>query len=444
MKMPEKPPRTKPLWDTLLKSGPEKIGKILSSGIGPTVEGRYLHWEKLRHRAPPNGLTSEEWWFAIKNRRTSLSKQLPLLSKKQHPFTYGLVDPIPEQLHLVDLGAGGLIQMPDQLTNPETKDQYYVSSLIEEAITSSQLEGATTTRLVAKEMIREGRPPQDRSEQMILNNYMTMQRIGSLKDRPLSMELVFELHRQVTDKTLDNPDAAGRFRHESERIYVGDDYGEVFHDPPTAHELNDRMAALCDFANGKTPAEFIHPAIRSVLLHFWLAYDHPFVDGNGRTARALFYWSMLRHKFWLCEFLSISHVILKAPIKYYTAFLHTETDENDATYFILYHLDVLRKAIDELHEYIGRKTKELKALEARLRAMGVLNNRQRALISHALRHPHHRYTIESHKTSQNVVYQTARTDLLDLVDRGFLQTEKAGRTFLFVPVSDLEKRLSRS
>jgi Fic family protein len=153
---------------------------------------------------------------------------------------------------------------------------------------------------------------------------------------------------------------------------------------------------------------------------------------------------MLRHKFWLCEFLSISHVILKAPIKYYTAFLHTETDENDATYFILYHLDVLRKAIDELHEYIGRKTKELKALEARLRAMGVLNNRQRALISHALRHVHHRYTIESHKTSQNVVYQTARTDLLDLVDRGFLQTEKAGRTFLFVPVSDLEKRLSRS
>ena len=65
---------------------------------------------------------------------------------------------------------------------------------------------------------------------------------------------------------------------------------------------------------------FLHPVIRSILLHFWVAYDHPFVDGNGRNARALFYWSMLRHGFWLAEFFSISHEILKAPRKYYRAF----------------------------------------------------------------------------------------------------------------------------
>ena len=58
---------------------------------------------------------------------------------------------------------------------------------------------------------------------------------------------------------------------------------------------------------------FIHPMIRSIILHFWLAYDHPFVDGNGRTARALFYWSMLRHGYWLFEFISISQIILKGP-----------------------------------------------------------------------------------------------------------------------------------
>ena len=115
-------------------------------------------------------------------------------------------------------------------------------------------------------------------------------------------------------------------------------YDEIFHDPPPAEQLDERMAAMCDFANGKIPNHFIHPVVRAIILHFWLAYDHPFVDGNGRTARALFYWLMLRNNYWLFEFISISQIIRKAPIKYGRAFLYTETDDNDLTYFILYHL----------------------------------------------------------------------------------------------------------
>ena len=296
--------------------------------------------------------------------------------------------------------------MPDQITNPETKDRYLVGSLIEEAFTSSQLEGAVTTRRVAREMIRTGRKPSDRSEKMILNNYWTMQRIGKVKKEPLDKELIFDIHRLVTGGTLDDPPAAGRFRRDDEPVVVDDIYGEVYHVPPSASSLEGRMEAMCDFANGKIPDDFIHPVIRSIILHFWLSYDHPFIDGNGRTARALFYWSMLHHNYWLCEFISISHVILKGPMKYERAFLYTETDDNDLTYFIIYHLDVILRAIGELHEYINRKTKELHQLETRLRGIAALNHRQRALISHALRHPDQRYTIESHRRSHNIVYET--------------------------------------
>jgi Fic family protein len=181
--------------------------------------------------------------------------------------------------------------------------------------------------------------------------------------------------------------------------------------------------------------------IRAIILHFWLAYDHPFVDGNGRTARALFYWLMLRHNFWLFEFISISQIIRKAPIKYGRAFLYTETDDNDLTYFILYHLDVIRRAIKELHEYIKRKTEKLQALERELRGIVVLNHRERSLINHALRHPHQRYTFKSHQTSHNVVYQTARNDLLDLERRGLLISQKIGKTWYFTPVGELEEKL---
>ena len=136
------------------------------------------------------------------------------------------------------------------------------------------------------------------------------------------------------------------------------------------------MQRLCAFAN-QTDGAFVHPVIRSIILHFMLAYDHPFVDGNGRTARALFYWSMRRHSYWMAEFISISHIVLKAPAKYGYAFLFTETDEGDLTYFILYHLKIITRALESLHEYIARKAAELERLELELRGIESLNGTQR-------------------------------------------------------------------
>lgn len=441
MKMPKNPPSIEIIWEQI-NADKELIPRIFGERFAPLVKGKYLHWDKLLYYPPPKDLTHEQWWLALKIQRRNLLKQITLNDKKGQPFQYLEVDPIPEMLHKIDQGAGGFIQMPEQITNPDTKDQYYVSSLIQEAITSSQLEGAATTRRVAKEMIKTGRPPRDRSERMILNNFRTMQQIGKIKDKPLSKELVFEIHRLVTEGTLDDSSAAGRFRTAEEKRVVGDMYNEVFHDPPPADKLEKRMAAMCDFANSKTPKYFIHPVIRSIILHFWLAYDHPFVDGNGRTARTLFYWLMLRHNFWLFEFISISQIIRKAPAKYGRAFLYTETDDNDLTYFIIYHLDVIRRAIKELHEYIKRKTEKLQTIERELRGIVVLNHRQRALISHALRHPHQRYTIKSHQTSHNVVYQTSRLDLFGLELRGLLKCHKVGRMWHFTPVDELEEKLA--
>lgn len=346
-----------------------------------------------------------------------------------------------EELHQIDMGAGGMISLPEPITNPQTRDRYLVSSLMEEAITSSQLEGAVTTREVAKEMIRTGRKPRDTSEQMILNNYVTMQRIRELKSSPLSPQLVFQIHRLVTDKTLDDLTAAGRFRTADEKRVVGDDFGQVFHDPPIAEELPERLEAMCAFANGQTPEFFVHPAVRAIILHFWLAYDHPFVDGNGRTARALFYWAMLHSGYWMFEFISISNILRKAPSKYGHSFLYTETDDNDLTYFLVAQTRVIRRAIRELHAYIERKTAELREVESHMRALDLFNHRQVEIIRHALKHPHHRYTITGHQNSQGVTYQTARTDLLNLSERGVLEMRKRGKMMVFSVPKDLPDRM---
>ena len=436
MKIPETPPALENIFKELTLS---TIQKMMGLATNPLVTGRYLHWDKLKHHKV-EGYSRDELWAAVKFQRLGVLKPISLKDKKGNPFRFCVPELVSQQLHLIDMGAGATIGVPEPITNPQTKDKYLIRSLMEEAITSSQLEGAATTREAAKEMIRTGRPPRTTDERMILNNFLTMQRITNLKTESLTPEMVFDIHKLVTHKTFPDLTAAGRFRRPDEKRFVGNDEGDVFHDPPPSEELEGRLKAMCDFANAKTPSFFIHPVIRAIILHFWLAYDHPFWDGNGRTARALFYWAMLHNGYWLFEFISISTILRKAPIKYGRSFLHTETDENDLTYFIVAQTRVIQQAIAELHDYINRKSLEMRELESQIRSLDVFNHRQVDLIRHALKHPYSHYSIESHRSSHNIVYQTARTDLLDLESRGILEKIRAGRKMMFGVPKDLPVR----
>jgi Fic family protein len=439
MKIPKTPPTLQAILSGLDAAA---IQKMMGCMNNPIVIKRYLHFDKLQHHKV-DGHTTEELWAAIKFQRAGTLKKISLKDKKGFNFQFSVPEIVAQQLHAIDMGAGAMIGIPEPITNPQTKDKYLIRSLMEEAITSSQLEGAATTREAAKEMIRTGRPPRDTDEQMIYNNYVTMQRITKLKGESLTPAMVFEIHKLVTEKTLPDPTAAGRFRRSDEKRFVGDDEGLVFHDPPPAEELEERLKAMCDFANEKTPDFFIHPVIRAIILHFWLAYDHPFWDGNGRTARALFYWAMLHHGYWLFEFISISTILRKAPIKYGRSFLYTETDENDLTYFIVAQTRVIQQAVEELRAYIDRKSLEIRELESQIHALDLFNHRQVDLIRHALKHPYGHYVIENHRSSHNIVYQTARTDLLDLESRGVIEKRMIGRKMMFGVPKDLPARLRK-
>jgi len=440
MRIPQKPP---PMEELLaIAKTPDRFIEILSKVTSPTYDGKYLHWEDVRFRPPPAGLSPKEWWFGLKMRRRNDDRLIPLKDSSGKQFRFAVLDLMTELLHQIDRGGGTFVEIPEPITNAEQRDRYVVRSLMEEAITSSQLEGAATTREVAKQMLAEKRKPRDRSEQMILNNYVTMQRIVELKDKPLSPEMVLEVHREISQNSLDIPDGAGRFRRPNENINVSDVEGTVFHTPPPATELPQRMEEMCKFANGETPKFFVHPVVRGIILHFWLAYDNPFVDGNGRTARALFYWQMLHSRYWLFEFISISQFLRKAPVQYGTAFLQTETDDNDLTYFLLHQCETIRRALKELHDYVARKSSETRTCLDALHKHPELNHRQQALISHALRHPGFTYSIASHGSRQAISYATARADLLRLARLRLLEQRKSGHAFVFVAPKDLEARLS--
>lgn len=434
------------LAEIIAKLEPDRLMAVLRTEAPGTAQRDYPHWDKLRHLKPPGDLTSEEWWLKVKLGRDPLLSRLPLRDPNGKPFAYGTPSSVQRSLHYVDQHCSGEIAMAEVATTDEqARHHYLVNSLMEEAIRSSQLEGATTSRRVAKELLRTGRPPRDHSERMILNNYRALEFMREEMGKQLTPELVITLQRILTEGTLDDPTAAGRLQVPGEERVVVLDVGDgtIIHTPPPADQLPDRLQAMCDFANrpDDDPGSFVHPVIRAILLHFWLAYDHPFLDGNGRTARALFYWHMRTHGYWLVEYLSISRILRKAPTKYTRAFLLTETDDGDTTYFLLHQLDVIRQAVEELHVYLRRKVREIQDLERLIKNADELNHRQLALLSDAVRHPNSRYTYRSHAASHRVAEETARSDLIHLLDKGLLQRRKAGHKHVYSAVPDLPKAL---
>lgn len=396
------------------------------------VEKEYYYWDKAKYHTPPN-VKPEDFWAAIKINRHSKH-----ISFGKYIFSYKITDYMQKCLHDFDLNFGGILSS-DNLISDKTRQYFLLSSIMEEAIASSQMEGASTTRKVAKEMLRKKKKPTDKSQQMIANNYKTIQFLSEHKDEPLSKELLLEIHRQISDKTLEKPSDEGKFRDTNDIVISNNITGEVAHYPPDFTEIEQIVCLLCTFTNNED--EFIHPIIKAIIIHFLISFLHPFVDGNGRTARSLFYWYMLKKGYWLTEFLSISRIIYSSKNQYEKAFLYTEHDGYDLGYFINYNLTVLNKAFLDLKKYLERKSKErLSSLE--LRKFVGINERQAHIIQIAMKHPTTIFISKDLQIELGVSVKTIRSDLEGLVKIGLLKALPMNKRLMgYIRTDDFESKL---
>ena len=254
---------------------------------------------------------------------------------------------------------------------------------------------------------------------MIYNNYQTIQLIVEHKNEPLSQQLLLQVHRLMTEGTMLIPEEAGRFRTNNDVVVENGITHETVHTPPSFEQIPGFIDDLCRFFNEQDARPFIHPIIRGIIIHFMVAFVHPFADGNGRTARALFYWYMLRQGYWLTEYLSISRVIAKSKKSYEKAFLYTEADGMDVGYFVAYNLRVLEQSFRQLQDYIRRKQEEKNAANVFLR-LGDVNARQAQIIKVFADDPKALLTIKDLQAKFGVSATTAKTDVVGLLERGIL------------------------
>jgi len=410
-----------------------------------SAQASYHGWDTFKYHTPPAGFSIEQAWAYLKFVRSSHRTDTPVLAVNGETFWYSLTSGMHQSLSAIDAQMGSIAHFPASYTDHKKQAEIRLSSIREEAIASSQMEGANTSRKVAKDILLKNSRPHNTSEQMIVNNYQVMQKLMSLKDADLDLRMLLDIQKELTEKTLADEQDSGALRAGDDIHVVNGITGEIVHSPPQREVLEQELQKLFKYANADPDGGgAAHPIITASILHFWLAYLHPFADGNGRTARAVYYWYLLRHGYWLFQFLAVSRVIKKTKRQYEATFVYSETDENDLTYFLHYALKVIGRSIDDLAAYQKKKSEQGDTLRDLQKHLNTLNERQIQLLKYFSTHAEAVVDIATHRTRHQVVYQTARTDLLELAELGYLTVVRNKRKFEFVPVLGRIRVLFRS
>ncbi len=399
---------------------------------------RYVHWDDLRRRRAVFGddVRLEDVWAAIHGLRFVEWAVLPL------PSGDGGYMKIANRLERVlatchEIEGFGLGLHGDDL-GPEDEDPAdALGCTLEELRATVGIEGARTSRAEAEDLwwelvhTRNAPAPTERRLRMLSNAMRAWRQLPAWAEGPLTPDLLCRMQGTLTRGTLDDPNDVGRFRTDDDvRVFDSLD-GLTAHVPPPAATLETAISALCAFANAREASRpYLHPLVRAVLLHFALAYYHPFGDGNGRTARLLFQWSVYRQRDlrWLHS-VPVSRAILRCRGRYDRSFHLTETDGLDTTHFVLDQLDFVHQAAKEYREHLVERQEQHQELRRRLRAEG-LNSRQLDTILSLAVHPAEELTQAGYARRHGVTQSTASLDLNDLVKRGLLD-KVGGRPILY-------------
>ena len=156
MKKPTPPPcRLAELYESVLDSlrgmDEDRRLSVIRALAGGLDDPEYRPWEYYFRAEPvPEGLTREAWWCAVRSARATTARPTPFTMKDATPLTFNLPDVLLSLNEDITAQARGQVELPGEVATEAARDRYLINSLYEEAITSSQMEGASTSRRDAK------------------------------------------------------------------------------------------------------------------------------------------------------------------------------------------------------------------------------------------------------------------------------------------------------
>ena len=382
---------------------------------------RYLPRQEIIHRLPVS-VSIQQFWPELEKERRKRSQELPLLTQDGKPFWFVLTGNIEKQCDAI----AELARRDIAFTGPEF-DALFQDAVVDEAVYSSVIEGAFTSREQAVDFIRQNKQPRNKSEQMVKNNYDALTYVLEHLEDEISEETILQIAKIVTRSAAEVQVTGYR----DGAVYVTGREGVVY-TPPQADAVPEMMRALVEFIQKSE----LHPLLKACIAHFYFVYVHPFGDGNGRTARALSYMMLLQAGYDFFRYFSISGIVAEERGKYYRSMRNVEDSDGDMTYFIDVYSGMLARTVEQMEHHLkyhvlaGQKLKELEQ-------NGTLNERQLKGAKWLLESSGSSVTVETWRKKYKVVTETARRDLLALCDAGLLSRELDGRKAVFRVLREL-------
>ena len=376
---------------------------------------RYLSRREIVHRLPVSQPISK-FWPELQKARRERGTALPLLDQAGQPFWFVLNASIEKQCDQI----AALARREVAFSGVEF-DKLFENAVIDEAVYSSMIEGAFTTREAAVGFIRKQKAPANESEQMVKNNYDALTFVLEHLDEPITEQTILTIAQFVTHDAVEEQVCGYR----TSSVVVGSAENVVY-TPPKAAEVPRMMRRLVAFIAESE----LHPILKACIAHFDLVYIHPFGDGNGRTARALSYMMLLQAGYDFFRYFSISGLVAKERGKYYRSMQNVEESDSDMTYFIDCYSGMLSRTVAKMEQHLTHHVLAERRVKA-LSEQGELNDRQVKGVKWLLESVNESVTVEAWKKKYKTATETARRDLLLLCEQGVLERRAEGRKAVF-------------
>ena len=221
----------------------------------------------------------------------------------------------------------------------------------------------------------------DRDIQEVINYRKVMDYIGSLKtqEAKLGEVLIKQMHKLTVEKIL-IPEQCGVFR-KTQVVVKNSNSGEISFRPPMAVAVPFQIKNLLEFIESAQD-EDVHPVLKSGIVHYELVRIHPFLDGNGRVARALATLILYQDGYDIRKFFSLEEYFDKDAVSYYEALQSVEKNDGDLTPWLEYFTLGLSIELSKIRERVESISVDAKLKEKLGGAPIMLTPRQLKIIKY--------------------------------------------------------------
>jgi len=374
----------------------------------------------------PAGLTLTETEVLLGAVHRLRAIRVPLPDFEGQTYWYTMPHDMKSLLRAIDHHCTSGSELDREISDRHGR-RFLVRALVEEAIAASRLDGTDIPYDRAHELVQMDRTPATDEERVIVNAHRLLAEPPGLPEEALRPELLLAIYERVAEGTE----------------HVAFDVSEVIGGPEAELTRLQVIEHLCAIANYQQDVTAEHPAITALTLLWDVSYWKPFPKYNSTIARVLFRVHATRNNYPVLGLLPISAITVSSAEgspsdlsgPRFTRL--ARYSEVDMTAEVTAHLGAVHAAIQRLREQIVHVRERDEALRELLQSDPLLNARQRSILGRALREPGARFRIRYHQTTHSVAYSTARADLLELEEKGYLRREQEGKAFVFVAAEGL-------